>query len=277
MESQACVMQSEFLVDAILLRTKRGPSNKLARNRIRDRVCKMYFEEEHSALDIAKELGIHRNTVNSYIQYWRNEFEKQNGQNEIADYFYKQKLRYEKQRKGLLKKLDSESDFEKQLKLQKLVLSLQEKEEKFYLKFLPLAKYLPQPGEELVRKITRKLALEERVFWSKDVLLRDIIRITKCDLKTAESIVGIMKNHGLNLKSSLQPDMIDMWDFANLCGYFSKNEISDIEDHRARKKLAEKQEDEIKLAQHKKIFEEEFGDPKNWSDDTWKNYKRYMP
>ncbi len=52
MENQACVMQSkvlvdalivqktsqQFTVDAILLRTKRGPSNKLARNQIREKV-----------------------------------------------------------------------------------------------------------------------------------------------------------------------------------------------------------------------------------------------
>ena len=60
MENQACVMQSkvlvdalivqktsqQFRVDAILLRTKRGPSNKLARDQIREKVRKMYFEEE---------------------------------------------------------------------------------------------------------------------------------------------------------------------------------------------------------------------------------------
>ncbi len=237
----------------------------------------MYFEEEHSAQDIAKKLGIHRNTVNSYIQYWRNEFEKQNGQNEMADYFYKQKLRYEKQRQNLLKKLDSESDFEKQYKLQKLVLSLQEKEERFYIKFLPVPKYLPQSNEGIVRKITKKLALEARVFWIKTELLREIIRITKCNLNTAHSIVGTMEDHGLDLKDPFKPNMIDMWDFSKLCGYFSKKEISEIEQERARKELVAEQEYEEKLAKHKKKYEDKFGDPKNWSDDVRKDYDKNMP
>ena len=81
-------MSEQFLVDAILTRTKRGPYNKISKMQRLQRVKELYFDEEYSIIDIANTLGINRNTVSSDVEYWRKEYAKFGGENEIIDFFY---------------------------------------------------------------------------------------------------------------------------------------------------------------------------------------------
>jgi len=67
---------SQVLVNATV-RKKRGPYNKLSKQKRLDGVRELYFEEEYSMVDVAKTLGINRNTVNSDVQYWKDEYDKQ--------------------------------------------------------------------------------------------------------------------------------------------------------------------------------------------------------
>jgi len=219
---------SQVLVDAISLRTKKGPYNKLSKKKRLDNVRKLYFEEGYSIVDAAKTLGMHRNTVTADVKYWIGEFERQGGGDAITDYFYKQKSSLEAQKSRLLRKLKTESDFEKQYKLEKLLFGLYDREMKFYLKFKPAVKRYPNTSKELVKKIIRDLAFDEFSFFFQNELIKEIIIKTKCDVDTAHSIISEMENLGLDYARRFGSDAIHMIEFAVMCGCISDKECSNI-------------------------------------------------
>ena len=208
------------------------------------------------------------------------EFERQGGGNEITDFFYKQKSLFEAQKFILLKKLKNESDFGNWLKIEKLLLSLIDKEIKFYTKIKPVDTKSPKPGKKLVKKIIRELAFDEMFFWMKDDLIRAIIKKTKCDVDTAQSIVLEMEKLGLNYSRALGSQNIVMFEFAKLCGYLSTEEISKIEQEKTRRReqtLKEEREHKKRILEYNKAFLEKFGHSKNWPDKTMEKYWREMP
>jgi len=226
-------MSSQFLVDANSLRKKRGPSNKLSKKKRLDGVRELYFEEEYSIVDVAKTLGIHRNTVTSDVQYWKDEYDKQGMGDEIKEFFYKENSFLKSQKRRLLKKLKTESDFDSQNKIYKLLLGLHDRQVKLYLKFSPMVKKSPKISAKLVKKIIRELAFEEFSFSGDGDLIKEIIRKTKCDVPTAKSIVDEMRNLGLDYtkdpgidySSLLGVKKTSMTELATICGYLSSKEI----------------------------------------------------
>ncbi len=251
-------MSSQFLVDAILKKTKRGPYNKISKNARREKIRKLYFEEGYSGIDAAKTLGIHRNTVTADVKFWIGEFERQGGGNEITDFFYKQKSLFEAQKFRLLKKLKNESDFTNWLKIEKLLLSLYEKEMKFYLKFKPVAKNTSKPNTKLVKKVIRELAFDEFVFLIETDLIKAIINKIKCDASTANLIVYEMRKLGLDYTEGLGDELTSMTEFAKMCGYISAEEASIIKQKRTQREEQEEREYQKRLSEYNKEFEEKF-------------------
>jgi len=286
-------MSSQFLVDANSLRKKRGPSNKLSKKKRLDKVRELYFEEEYSKVDVAETLGISRNTVTSDVQYWKNEYEKQGMGDEIKEFFYKQKSFLESQKRRLLKKLKTESDFDSQNKLVKLLLGVSDRQMKFYLKFSPMVKKSPKVSKKLVKKIIRELTFDKFSFSGDGDLIKEIIRKTKYDVPTAKSIVDEMRklgldyteNRGLALTTLLDSNKTSLTELATLCGYLSSEEISNIQkeqDRRAeqdsRRAEQEEQEYEKRFSKYCIEFAKKHGDDsKNWSEEVRREYSRGLP
>lgn len=65
---------------------KGGPYNKQQQEERRKNVYRLYFEKGITAVKIAGELGINRNTVTSDIQYWYKEMSSQIGSNNVGPY-----------------------------------------------------------------------------------------------------------------------------------------------------------------------------------------------
>ena len=218
---------SQVLVNQTV-RKKRGPYNKLSKQKRLDGVRELYFEEGYSIVDVAKTLGIHRNTVTSDVQYWKDEYEKQGMGDEIKEFFYKENSFLKSQKRRLLKKLKTESDFDSQNKLVKLLLGLHDRQVKLHLKFSPIVKKSPKISAKLVKKIIQELSFDKFAYSDGSELTKEIIRKTKCDVDTANSIMSEMQKLGLEYAKSQFSEATSMMEFANLCGYLSDEEESKI-------------------------------------------------
>jgi len=71
-----------YCIDGMALDEKMGgPYTKQEQEIRRDKVFELYFEQRHSALQIAKILDINRNTINKDVKFWYSELH-----NEKEDY-----------------------------------------------------------------------------------------------------------------------------------------------------------------------------------------------
>ena len=267
---------SQVLVDANSLRKKRGPYNKLSKKKRLEQVRQLYFEEGYSIVDAAKTLDANRNTVSADVKYWIGEFEIQSGGDEITDYFYKQKSFFDAQNFRLLKKLKTEPDLANELKLEKLLLGVSDRQMKFYLKFSPMVKRSPKISKKLVKKIVRELAFDEFSFSDQDELIREIICKAECDVETAKSIVSEMEKLGLNYarnysdRNYFEKTHVNM--FAAMCGYLSDKESSNILKEITPKIKQKLKDYEKSLDEYEEEFGARYGNSRNWSKEVWKEY-----
>ncbi len=266
---------SQVLVNQTV-RKKRGPYNKLSKQKRLDGVRELYFEEEYSMVDVAKTLGINRNTVTSDVQYWKDEYDKQGMGDEIKEFFYKENSFLKSQKRRLLKKLKTEPDSDSQNKIVKLLLGLHDRQVKLYLKFSPMVKKSPKISAKLVKKIIRELAFEEFSFYDQAELIREIIYIAECDVETAKSIVSEMEKLGLNYardyreRSYFEKTHVNL--LADMCGYLSDKECSNILKDTKQKMKQKLKDYEKSLDEYFDEFRARFGNSRNWSKEVWKEY-----
>ena len=266
---------SQVLVNQTV-RKKRGPYNKLSRQKLLDGVRELYFEEEYSKVDIAKTLGISRNTVTSYVQYWKDEYEKQGMNDEIKEFFYKENSFLKSLKRKLLKKLKTEPDSDSQNKIYKLLLGLHDRQAKLYLKFSPIVKKSPKISAELVKKIIRELAFEEFSFYEQDELIRRIIYIAECDVETAKSIKSEMEKLGLfysrDYGEKNYSEKTHMTLLAEMSRCLSEKECSIILKETNQKRKQKLQDCLKSLKEFEEEFRAGYGHAKNWSKEVWKEY-----
>jgi len=276
---------SQVLVNTTV-RKKRGPSNKLSKKKRLDKVRELYFEEEYSIVDVAKNLGKHRNTITSDVKYWIGQFEKQGVGDEITEFFYKQKTFFESQKRRLLKKVKTESDFDSQNKLVKMLFGVSDRQMKLHLKFLPMVKKSPYVSKKMVKKIIRELTFDEFSFFGDRELIKEIIRKTKCDVDTAKSIVDEMRklgldyteNPGIDYTSLLDLKKTSMIELATICGYLSSKEISNILKEQDRRAEQIEREYQNELSKYNEEFAKKYGDDsKNWSKEVRREYNLGLP
>lgn len=260
----------QFLVDAILVRSKRGPYNKIPRMQRLKKIQELYFEKELSITNISSSMGIHRNTISSDVEYLRNEFLENVGENEMIDFYYRKKSVFARQRQRLEEKIKNDSN--NQYKLEKLLLDLAEKEFKLFSQFRPTGKKF-KIGKKLVKKVIRKLAFARFAFLMPNDLIREIILQEKCDVYTAHLIIIEMESLGLNHAKFLGSEVISLVELGKLCGYLSEEEISRINLEKTQKEEKEKREYEESLSELNKEFEDKFGDSKDWSAEVKEKYK----
>jgi len=276
---------SQVLVNQTV-RKKRGPYNKLSKQKRLDGVRELYFEEEYSIVDVAKTLGISRNTVTSDVQYWKDEYDKQGMGEEIKEFFYKENSFLKSQKRRLLKKLKTEPDSDSQNKIVKLLLGLHDRQVKLYLKFSPMVKKSPKVSAKLVKKIIRELTFDEFSFLGDGDLIKEIIRKTKCDVDTAKSIVdemrklglGYTENPGIDYTSLLDLKKTSMTELATICGYLSSKEISNILKEQDRRAEQIEREYQNELSKYNEEFAKKYGDDsKNWSKEVRREYSLGLP
>ena len=276
-------MSTQILVDGILTRTKRGPYNKISKMQRRQRVKELYFDKEYFIIDIANTLGINRNTVSSDVEYWRKEYTKFGGENEIFDFYYQKKSMFAIQRKRLEEKI--KTDPTNQHRFEKLLMDLTEKEFKLISKFRPVSKNI-DTDPKLVKKIIRELAFDEFSFSGDGELIKEIISKTKCDVPTAKSIVDEMRNLGLDYtkdpgidySSLLGVKKNSMTELATICGYLSSKEISNILKEQDRRAEQIEREYQNELSKYNEEFAKKYGDDsKNWSKEVRREYNLGLP
>ena len=96
-----------------------GRDNKMSREKRRKEVFRLCFEFGYPVTTVAKMLHKNRHTIESDIKYLCSQL-RVSGL-DIDDLFTKQVYRMETQRSRLVKKLYKETDFEKQMKLDKMI------------------------------------------------------------------------------------------------------------------------------------------------------------
>ena len=106
---------------------KGGPYTKPEQEKRKEQVYKMHFEYGHSAREIAKTLGVNRNTVNDDIKELYEDVGKKWRVLDFHNLFEKHVERLEIQRTSIKMELDRTGQFSERLALQKLILDLDSK------------------------------------------------------------------------------------------------------------------------------------------------------
>jgi transposase-like protein len=101
-----------------------GPYTKPEQEERRKQVHALYFEKGFSAVKIATELGVNRNTINEDIRYWLSHIGSQMPNGSIASIVFKQIEILESQRQRLLEQVEKETEFDSKIKIEKMILEI---------------------------------------------------------------------------------------------------------------------------------------------------------
>ena len=100
-----------------------GPYTKPQQGKRRKQVYDMYFEKGLSAVSIARELGVNRNTVNEDVKELSKQFADEMGQHSVRDLLTRQMERIELQRERLMSMLETSEGNEK-IRIEKMLYEL---------------------------------------------------------------------------------------------------------------------------------------------------------
>ena len=116
-----------FVLLYIMSEEKRGgPYTKPQQEKRRRQVHEMYFEKGRSAVSIARELGVNRNTVNEDVRFWCAEIASEFKKETIVEMVSGQFERFEMQRERLMRLLESAKEDEK-LPVEKMIFDMEYK------------------------------------------------------------------------------------------------------------------------------------------------------
>ena len=103
---------------------KGGPYTKPQQEKRREQVYQMYFEKGRSAVSIARELGVNRNTVNEDIKELSKQFGEEMNQHSVRDLLTRQMQRIELQRERLMMQLENAEGNER-IRIEKMLLDIE--------------------------------------------------------------------------------------------------------------------------------------------------------
>ena len=104
-----------------------GPYTKAEQKQRRDQVYEMHFHLGYSAVKIAEELGINRNTINEDIKCLYSETIQHFGIKNIGKAILRQFERFEIQRREILEEIKRQNEFEKIFRLKKFLFEIDQK------------------------------------------------------------------------------------------------------------------------------------------------------
>ena len=105
---------------------KGGPYTKPQQEKRRKQVYEMYFEKGRSAVSIARELGVNRNTVNEDVKELSKQFGEEMSQHSVRDLLTRQMQRIELQRERLMMQLENAEGNER-IRIEKMLLDIEMK------------------------------------------------------------------------------------------------------------------------------------------------------
>ena len=181
-----------------------GPYTKNEQDERRNKVYSMYFEKGFSALKIASELEVNRNTINQDIKFLRSDITKKD-QIKPAIWLLEQKEHLEQQKDRLIELLDTTKEFEQRLRVEKIILDIENKIINLVIKmtdFKSIA-YEYDPGPEFdedIALVVRDLVLNGKTetcsFLQNDIIFK-AKELLKCDFTHAKKIFARMNDLGL--------------------------------------------------------------------------------
>jgi len=132
-------------------------------------------------------------------------------------------------------------------------------------------------SEQQIREIVRKFVFDEKTSLKEDDMLREIISLIKCDLKTAKAIIQQMKDLGLDVCRSLVMNEYLIELFANIRGYLSDEEIK--QRVRMREEASRKAEEEaLQMMEEEEKIEKEYKEKYGSNMFKWPNgvFEKYL-
>jgi len=181
-----------------------GPYTKNEQEERRNKVYNMYFEKGFSAIKIAMELKVNRNTINQDIKFLRSSL-TQKDQIKPAIWLLEQKEHLEQQKDRLIELLEITKDFEQKLRVEKIILDIEGKITNLVIKITGFDyisfEYDPGPEfDEDVVLVVKDLVLNENTerqsYLENDIILK-AGELLKCDSTHAKKIVARMNDLGL--------------------------------------------------------------------------------
>ncbi|CAD6513864.1 conserved hypothetical protein [metagenome] len=182
-----------------------GPYTKKEQDDRRQKVYNMYFEKGFSAIKIASELEVNRNTINQDVKFLRSELIHKD-QIKPAIWLLEQKEHLEQQKDRLIELLESTKDFEQRLRVEKIILDIESKITNLVIKItgFDYISFEYDPGPEFDEDITlvvKDLVLngksEKYSYLEKDVIL-NARELLKCNFIHSKKIFARMKDLGLS-------------------------------------------------------------------------------
>lgn len=181
-----------------------GPYTKTEQDDRRKKVYSMYFEKGFSAIKIATELEVNRNTINQDVKFLRSDI-TQKDQIKPAIWVLEQKEHLEQQKDRLLELLETTKDFEQRLRVEKIILDIEGKITNLVIKIagFDYVSFEYDPGPEFdgeIELVVKDLVLNEKTE-NRSYLQNEIIlkarELLKCDFIHAKKIFARMKDLGL--------------------------------------------------------------------------------
>mgnify|MGYP003334497418 CR=1 FL=1 len=215
-----------------------GPYTKSEQEIRRDQVYEMYFQKAMSAVKIAAELNVNRNTVNSDIRFWMSEIGSKYGKNSKVNSILLGLEFLDSQKSRLTEKL-VDLDFESTYKLEKLIFEIEHKRISFISKMSPTANISADITLEMLSGIIKQLCHSELIKFHESVgissLKKALMRITLDSSIPIDEFFEALMRSGLELykvKSSLigleVEESYKLLDFAIARKVISNNEKKEI-------------------------------------------------
>lgn len=221
-----------------------GPYTKEEQDERRQKVYNMYFQKGFSAIKIANQLEVNRNTINQDVKFWRSSL-TQKDQIKPAIWLLEQKEHLEQQKDRLLELLETTKDFEQRLRVEKIILDIEGKITNLVIKITGFDylsfEYDPGPEfDEEIALVVKDLVLngkpEYEPYWEHNITFR-ARELLKCDFIYAKKMYTRMKDLGLLEFKGVGGKGYDLAKFGMLNEMITKDQFNEVtkENKRANK------------------------------------------
>ncbi len=179
-------------------------------------VYHLHFEEEKSAVEIAKMLNVNRNTINDDIHYWYQRIGNETNITDITTKLARQILLLHIQRDRMLDYLEDAESVPEKIKIERFIFDIDNKLTSIYSKMLDNKQEFPVSikikdvdedtyddiNENVVKEFVKYLISSYKksdpdIIYSEDELRFNFMNKNKCDYEYASRVIEKMKHDGL--------------------------------------------------------------------------------
>lgn len=179
-------------------------------------VYHLHFEEEKSAVEIAKMLNVNRNTINDDIQYWYQRIGNETNIEDITTKLARQILLLHIQRDRMLDYLEDVESVSEKIKIERFIFDIDNKLTSIYSKMLDNKQEFPikikikdvdedtfdDINENVVKEFVKYLTSSYKksdsdIIYSENELRFAFMDKKKCDYSYASRVIEKMKHDGL--------------------------------------------------------------------------------